>query len=108
MAFRYGKGDAAEPERYQGRRASTRMKGSVSKRNQAERSSVDRLLATMSARWEGSEPAMAGSLRAAAVRLHNQNMKMTVVSPNESHPTMNTWSQCILSRLRDAGAPAEA
>jgi len=35
----------------------------------------------------------------AAVFLHNQNMKTTVVSPNENHPNKNTWSQCILEPL---------
>ena len=36
-----------------------------------------------------------GSLRAAAVRLHNQNMTSTVDNPNDSHPNRKICSQCI-------------
>jgi hypothetical protein len=75
--------------------------------NQAERSSLDSLFAPNSARWGETEPVLTGSLAAKAVRLHSQNMKATVASPVESHPTMNTWSQCILNPLRDAGASTE-
>jgi hypothetical protein len=59
-------------------------------RNQAERSSPDSLLVPNSARWTGNELVWIGSLMPAAVRLHNQNMRTTVVSPRESHPIMNT------------------
>jgi hypothetical protein len=74
--------------------------------NHAERNSPDSSLAANSARSGESKAALAVSLWTAAVRLHNQNIKMTVVSPNEIHPNINSWSQCIFDPLSDAGASA--
>jgi hypothetical protein len=70
-------------------RRDPRMKEKWCQRDQAERSSVDNLLAANSVRCAGSEAGLIGSLTEEAVRLHNQNRKNTVVSPNESHPNMN-------------------
>jgi hypothetical protein len=80
----------------------------VSQRDQAERSSPDSLFAANSVRCGGSEAGLIGSLTEEAVRLHNQNRKKTVVSPNESHPNMNAWSQCMFDPLRDAGEASAA
>jgi hypothetical protein len=55
-------------------------------RAQADRNSLLSFFALNSARWAEIGIVLTGSLRAAAVRLHNQNMKSTVVNPNESHP----------------------
>jgi len=56
---------------------------------QADRNSLLSLFAVNSGRWGEIGIVLAGSLRAAAVLLHNQNMKSTVVKPNETHPNRN-------------------
>jgi hypothetical protein len=65
-------------------------------RNQAERNSLDRLFPANSVRCGGSAPTLTGSLAVAAVRLHSQNKKTTVVTPNESHANINIQTQCMI------------
>jgi len=77
------------------RREPQTKRADASQQNQAERNSLDSLPAANSVRCGGSEAGLIGSLTEEAVRLHNQKKKKTVVSPNESHPNMNAWSQCM-------------
>jgi hypothetical protein len=64
---------------------------------QADRNSPVNFFAPNSARWGETEVVLTDSLRVAAVRLHNQNMKSTAVNPNDNHPNKKICSQCIFS-----------